>query len=415
MVAGLCAYGFLVVSARALGPEKYGSLSALWALVFLVAPGFFFPLEQEIGRALSNRRARGLGGAPLVWRAAAAGAVVAAFLVIAVILSAGPIVDRLFDGQELLLIGFVVSIVGYCSQHLLRGVLSGNARFSSYGLVVGSEGVFRLAGCFVLAWIGVSEAGLFGMVVGVAPLVAIGFGLRRPGGLLTPGPIASWRELSAALGYLLAGAILAQFLVNAGPLAVKLLASEGEEAVAGRFLAGLVITRVPLFLFQSVQAALLPKLSGFAAVGRHAEFRAALDRLLKAVAMIAIAAFVGALALGPWVLRILFGSEFRLGRTDLGYLAAASGIYMVAVVLAQALIALKGHPRVALGWLMGALGFVLITATGSELLLRVERGFLAGSLAAALSMGALLVPRLKAAEGRADELVEATHQIPVEP
>ena len=46
----------LVLSARALGHEAYAPLSVLWALVFLVGPGFFLPIEQEIGRALAARR-----------------------------------------------------------------------------------------------------------------------------------------------------------------------------------------------------------------------------------------------------------------------------------------------------------------------------------------------------------------------
>ncbi|MGH9149742.1 MAG: hypothetical protein ACRD0F_05315, partial [Acidimicrobiales bacterium] len=74
LVLGLTAYGFLVISARAMGPERYASLSALWALVFLAVPGFFFPVEQEVARALSDRRARGLGGAPVIRRAALASA-----------------------------------------------------------------------------------------------------------------------------------------------------------------------------------------------------------------------------------------------------------------------------------------------------------------------------------------------------
>src|SRR5205807_10293590 len=56
-VLGLTAYGFLILSARAVGPRRYASLSALWAAVYLAGPGFFLPLEQEVGRAVAARRA----------------------------------------------------------------------------------------------------------------------------------------------------------------------------------------------------------------------------------------------------------------------------------------------------------------------------------------------------------------------
>src|SRR4051794_9862797 len=64
IVSGITSYGFLAISARALGPERYAPLGVLWALTYVVCPGVFLPLEQEVGRALSSRRAKGLGGPP---------------------------------------------------------------------------------------------------------------------------------------------------------------------------------------------------------------------------------------------------------------------------------------------------------------------------------------------------------------
>src|ERR1044072_3842670 len=73
IVSGITSYGFLAISARALGPEKDAPLGVLWALTYVVCPGVFLPLEQEVGRALSTRRAKGLGGGPLIRRAALGG------------------------------------------------------------------------------------------------------------------------------------------------------------------------------------------------------------------------------------------------------------------------------------------------------------------------------------------------------
>lgn len=416
LVAGVTAYGFLVVSARVLGPERYSSLSVLWALAFLAAPGLFLPLEQEVGRALSARRARALGGGPVVSKAARAGGALAVLLVVACVASSGPLLDHLFDGQTLLLAGLALALVGYFAEHLVRGTLSGSGRFRPYGVVVGAEGALRLAGCLVLALLGVKSAGPYGLAIGLAPFGAVALGLRRQRGLLAPGPDASWSELSSALGYLLAGSLLAQGLINAGPLAVKLLAPENQQAAAGRFLAGLVIARIPVFLFQAVQAALLPKLSGLAASGRHADFRRGLSQLLRVVLLTGAAATVGAFAAGPWVIRLLFGEEFGLGRSDITYLAGGSAAFMIAVALAQGLIALHGHARAALAWLIGMMAFLTVVALQSGLLLRVEQGFLAGSAAAATAMALLLAPRLaQAEEASAEDLIEAAHNLPLEP
>ena len=52
----------------------------------------------------------------------------------------------------------------------------------------------------------------------------------------------------------------------------------------GEFTAALVVARLPFFLFQAIQAALLPKLSGLVARGRYDEFRRGLRRLVLIVA-----------------------------------------------------------------------------------------------------------------------------------
>jgi O-antigen/teichoic acid export membrane protein len=421
IVSGITSYGFLAISARALGPEKYAPLGVLWALTYVVCPGVFLPLEQEVGRALSTRRAKGVGGGPLIRRAALAGGVAAAVL-IAATAATGPLsLTHLFDDKVLLLVALMVALGGYYVEFLVRGMLSGNGRFGSYGVILGSEALLRMLACFALAVVGVDTVGPFGVIIGVAPIAATLLGLRRERNLVTPGPDAPWSELSTALGYLLAGSVMAQLLVNAGVFAVQILADadqRGPGGVAGRFLNGLIIARVPLFMFQAVQAALLPKLAHLAGEGRHEDFRTGLKRLLAVVVGIGVLATVTAFAIGPFVVTTLFGKGFELSHTDLGYLAGGSAIYMLALALAQALIALANYSRVVLGWAAGLVAFVGVTAIGEELLPRVEHGFLAGSIAAAIVMGVSvhsLLSRGLAGTHDADELVDASHQLPIEP
>jgi O-antigen/teichoic acid export membrane protein len=421
IVSGITSYVFLAISARALGPERYAPLGVLWALTYVVCPGVFLPLEQEVGRALSSRRAKGVGGGPLIRRATLAGGVAAAVL-IALTAATGPLsVDHLFDGKVLLLVALMVALAGYYVEFLVRGILSGNGRFGPYGVILGAEAFLRMVACAALAIIGVETVGPYGVLVGLSPVVATLIGAGRQRNLVTPGPDAPWSELSTALGFLLAGSVMAQLLVNAGVFAVQILADadqKGPGGVAGRFLNGLIIARIPLFMFQAVQAALLPKLAHLAGEGRHADFRTGLKRLLAVVVAIGVLATATAFAIGPFVVTTLFGEEFRLSHTDLGYLAAASAVYMLALALAQALIALANYSRVVLGWGSGLVVFTIVTALGSDLLLRVERGFLAGSIASAIVM-AFAVRTMLSRGGPlpvdAEELLEAGHQLPIEP
>jgi O-antigen/teichoic acid export membrane protein len=172
---------------------------------------------------------------------------------------------------------------------------------------------------------------------------------------------------------------------------VKILADEGQDAIAGQFQAGLIITRVPLFLFQAVQASLLPKLAGYAASGKFVDFRNGLRKLILAVIAIGVAATVGAFAIGPFVLRVAFGSDFdKLGNFDLGYLALAGACFMLSTALSQALIALRGYSKVAAGWVVALVVFAIGVVVGRGLLGRVELGLVAGSAVSVAAMAGLL-------------------------
>jgi O-antigen/teichoic acid export membrane protein len=413
LVNGLCAYGFLVVSARVLGPvDEYAPLSVLWAVIFLAGPGFFLPLEQEVSRAVAARRGRGLGTGPVLRKAAVLGAILVAGLVV-VTLALGPfMVDELFSGDWLLLVGLLLGYVAFYVSHLARGGFSGLVRFRPYSILIGADGVMRLVLCVALAVVGVEVAGPYGVVLGVAPMVAVAIALRGQHNLVTPGPDAPWSELSTALGWLLFGSVLAQALPNIPVVAVQLLASPAEEGDVGAFQLGLIVARVPLFLFLAVQAALLPKLSALASAGLINEFRSGFRRLVLVVIAIGGIGTLAAFTIGPWAVRLLFGDEFDLDHRTLGLLALGSALYMLAVAMAQAVIALHGHARQAFVWLLGVGVFlaVVVAMAGQDTFLRAELGLVAGAAAAAAGMAWVVSERIRSgAVATSDSLVEAIH------
>jgi O-antigen/teichoic acid export membrane protein len=397
---GLTSYGFLVLAARSLGPARYASLSALWAIVYVVGPGFFLPLEQEVNRVLAARRARGEGPGRLLRRALViAGLVVTALSIIAVAFGRAAL-ERAFDGDRLLLLALILALIGYAIQHVVRGALAGLPRFGRYAAILSVEGTVRVGACAVIAAAGVSSAGPYGLVIAVAPFVALlpGWGAAR--GLAGSGSAPAWSELTTSIGYLVLSAVFAQFLAMAEPLIVKVLSPAGREAAAGRFLASLVIARIPIFLFQAVQPPLLSRLSGLASAGRLAGFRASVKRLMMGLGLVGVSTILVAVLIGPWIVTTLFGPGFDLGRSNLVYLAGGTACYLVAVGLAQALIALSLQPRIAAAWVAGSLVFVVRIALGSEIIPRVAQGFLLGSAVAAGIMAAGLAVGLRQGAGR---------------
>src|SRR5207302_1909122 len=116
-------------------------------------------------------------------------------------------------------------------------------------------------------------AGPYGVALIVASFAAIAIAVSGQRGLLRPGPAAAWTDISNAVGFLLIASVFTQFLLSIGPVAVQLLKTHAEAAAAGRFLNSRIIAYIPIFLFQAVQAALLPRLAALAASGQIAAFR----------------------------------------------------------------------------------------------------------------------------------------------
>jgi O-antigen/teichoic acid export membrane protein len=417
-VAAVTAYVFVIVANQGLSEEQYSAFGAFWAFIFVAGPGLFLPLEQEVGRALAHRRAQGIGGGPLVHKASRLGAILTAAMVVIALATSPLYVNGPFHGNWLLVVSLAVGLVGFYCMHTARGTLSGNGRFRPYGEMLATDGVVRLAGALVLLAIGVDNAGAYGMCMALSPFVAVLVSLRDRDKLLDPGPAASYSELSNALGWLLAGSVLMQLLGYSSLLGVNLLKGPGDSAKAiAAFTSAFFVARIPPLLFQAVQGTLLPKLANLAGAGRHDDFRLALKQLMVIVVGIAVVGTIAAFTIGVPVGEVLF-PPFDIGSVDLGLLAAGSGMFIIALTVAQALLALKGHRAAALAWFLGVIGFVVVTAAVApvtELEMQVELGFLAGATISTVVMGGALYSRMKqGVPESADALIEQIEHEPLE-
>jgi O-antigen/teichoic acid export membrane protein len=416
VISGIATYGFLSITKRALGEDAFAPVSLLWFLTFILAPGFFLPVEQEVGRAMAHRRALGQGSRPVVERAAVLEGILLVTITIVMLAASPLLVSHLFDGSWALFVSLLIAFWSYALAHLTRGVWSGTGRFNAYATLMASEGVVRMAAAVVLAVAGVKAVGPYGLLVGLPAVVAVLLSRRGQHDVLEDGPEASWSELTPNLGWLLVGSVCAAALLNAGPIAANALkTSPAQNALVTQLSTGVIIARVPLFLFQAVQAALLPKLARLAARGALDDFTRGFRKLLRLVLVVGVLAIVGAFVIGPFVVKVFFDSD--LSRRTLTMLALASSLYMVALALAQAIIALRGHRKVALGWFIGLVAFIAVIAIpDDDLLLRVELGLVAGSIAA-LVVFAVVLRVLMRTGVRPDEdsILEAFGELPLEP
>jgi O-antigen/teichoic acid export membrane protein len=415
LIAGVATYAFFKVGTVAVGgDEAFAPIATMWFATFALAPGFFLPLEQELGRALSHRRAIRQGGRPVVRKVVGLGGALVG-VVSLVILAASPVIaTSLFSGNWFMVVAMLAAFAAYAPAHMARGICSGSGRFTEYAVVLGSDGIVRIVLCVLLALVGVTAVGAYGLAIAISPLFAVAYVYRRGALRSDPGPPAEWSEVTPNLGWLLLGSVSAAALLNAGPITASLLADSSASGLVTQFSYGVLLARIPLFLFQAVQAALLPRLSRLAARGEFGEFRSGLKRLMVVVVGVGVAGTVGAFVLGPWALRIVYDADLS-GRT-LAMLSLSSAVYMLALATAQAVIALQGHALVALGWATGVVGFALGTWLSSdEVFRRIEIGLVVSSTVALIAFALALRHRLRVgATPSHGSMIEAITDMPFE-
>jgi O-antigen/teichoic acid export membrane protein len=398
LVAGVATFAFFKVGRVALGGDaEFQPISSLWFATFALAPGFFLPLEQELGRALAHRKALRQGGHPVVGRVVRLAIAIVVLVLLALLAFSPLIVSAYFDDNWWMLAAMATAFVAYAPVHVARGICSGSNRFNSYAVVVGSDGVVRIILCVALAVFGVTHTAPYAFSVALSPLAAVVFVAVRGQLKTDPGPPAPWNEVTQNLGWLLVGTVFSAALLNAGPVAAKLLASDDQHELVTQFAYGVLLARIPLFLFQAVQAALLPRLARLAARGDFVEFRSGLRRLLTLVAVIGVVGTLGALLLGAPIVDLVYGADLS-GRT-MAMLALSSAIYMGAIATSQAVVALHGHAQVAFGWIFAVTAFlVTIWLGGEDLFQRIELALVMSSLAALVSFSISLRWKLRIAD-----------------
>jgi O-antigen/teichoic acid export membrane protein len=390
LLLGVASYIHLAVAGHRLSQGDYSSVSVLWSIVFTVGPGLFLPVEQEIARLVATRRSRGLPPGPVVRQGGALAAAVLGALLLAVFAGRTVIADRLFAGSVAMVAVLAGSLAALAVAHAARGLLSGLALFPSYGAQLGVDGGLRIAIVAVLGVAGVTSPVWYGLVLVLAPLAAVAITARPVWTRISGGSAIGWRPLLRGLGLLTVSSLLSQAVVNVGVINARLLAPS-DLVTAGALLSALVLVRIPLFVFASLQASLLPGLSASTATGDTDAFRSLLRRALAIVTALGLTGSLLVVLLGPWLVRALFDAADVLARADFAWLGAATLVYLWALVLGQALLSRGRHRAQATSWVIGAAALGMATLVPLPLTLRVEAAYLIGSAAVATAMGAYLL------------------------
>ncbi|MCW3068489.1 MAG: hypothetical protein JWL67_1114 [Solirubrobacterales bacterium] len=419
---GLLTFAYFSLASHVLNPFQAKRIDLLWTVMFVTISVIYRPIEQLLSRTIADRRARGHVQHSLRVPIAIQGGFALTFLILAIALR-GELVDHVFDRFGGLYDVLVVGTVAYAASYFARGWLAGHQYFALYGGLVLLEAFSRV--CFVLAVaVGLAEGQLaVALGIGAAPLVSLiivpwAFARRRgerrdapqvPRGapeiedvdaaLAGPGAegvqeAVAAEELSMQRGshfaLVVASIMVAeQILLNAAVLTVD--ATSVDRALAGVVFNVLLIARAPLQLFQAIQTSLLPHLTGLEATEGHDAFARAIRVTVLAIAGFAATVSLGLLAVGPVVMRHLFGQAFHYNRFGLAAIGIGMGFHLASGALNQSALARDQARAAAVCWLFAALAFVawMISPIVHGQVLRAELGYAGATAVLALTLTAL--------------------------
>ncbi|MBA3263079.1 MAG: hypothetical protein H0T69_11565 [Thermoleophilaceae bacterium] len=399
-VTGVVTFGYFALASHSLPEAEYGRITLLWSAVFITVSVLYRPVEQLLSRTIADRDARGVAGVEHLRVAATIQLALGVLFVVVALALRGPIEDELLGGSSSLYRVMIAAVLAYAVSYFARGFLAGHHRFGLYGGLVLMEASSRFLFALAVA-VGIAE-GQTAVALGIAaaPVVSLAvvpWALGRR--LRTQPPVeADASSLDAAAGgepsvkgdaeFTLAhgsGFAVAVLLImvseqtflNAGPLLVQATEGSRGAALAGFTFNVLLIARAPLQLFQAVQTSILPHLTRLRAGGETDPFRRSVNLTLLAIAAFAACVALVMLAIGPWVMEVLFGGGFDYERGGLVLVSIGMGLYLAAATLNQALLAHGHAPQACGAWLACAVTFVLflLLADFDDRVLQVEIAF----------------------------------------
>jgi O-antigen/teichoic acid export membrane protein len=347
LVSSLSTYVFLIVAARALGVEGFGEFSVFWGAFFLLA-GLIGAIDLEAARQVANDDdssartqkslilAAGVIGliATLVW-----------ILISSLSLDADP---------GILAIG-VVGIWLVVPLGITRGSLIGAKFSSSYSKIIAGEGIIRLF-LAVLVFSTKSNS-----VLQFAALTVAGMAIWIPWfkHVLPTKSEILFSESFKNLTTLLVASAGSAILLSGLPWIMSLNQSVSSEQL-GILASGLILSRIPILAFSSIQALLIPY---FVRGKKSQSTKSAISNLGTSLVFLIIStSLLLASVFGPRLLRIFFGDGFVIESATFTILFASSWVLVAHMVLVSKLIANNSHMKAAASWLIGAvMGSLMIS------------------------------------------------------
>ncbi len=345
-----------VAVGRVLGPESYAALMVVWGLVMLEI-GVLLGLQQEVARAVASQQRDQeqphAGGSRVVDLGLRVGLVGA----LAWLLTSPVWGERLFGVHWLSMsVAMALGCVGYSVYAVVNGTLAGRELWSDYALSIATDAALRLVLVLPVMLLGIGLAGQSWALNAAAlawVLLLVRSGFRNAVTARVPGSLGT---LAGGATHAMVATGCSAVLISGFPVLLRLTSNGPLGPEAGVLLAAVVATRGPLLLpLSAFQALLLTRL-----VLNRDRVWSILGRLLGLVVGVTLVGMLGAYVLGPLLLRLLYGGQFRIQPGPLALLVLAAGLIAAQTLTGAALMAQGRHRLFAAGWLVSALVVVAL-------------------------------------------------------
>ncbi len=376
-ITAACGYAVLYLAARKLEPAGFAVFGVFWGAFGLVA-GAANGLLQEATREVRVARAALLDRAATartrpIWVAGGVGLAAAA-----AISGTSPVwAPHVFAEERALSVTLLsLGLAGFCLHATLLGMLAGTDRWSQYGSLMVTDAAIRVViatAAFVLGW---GLAGfLWATVAGAVAwllLLAVSAVARLAAGSRTTGSVSDFLRGSA---HSVAAAGASAVLVMGFPVLLKTTAGD-LGAAGGVVILAVTLTRAPLLV---PLTAMQGNLIAYFVDHRSARLRSLLPPAAIVTALGAIGV-VGAAFIGPWLMRVGFGPEYRASGTLLAWLTAAAVSIALLTLTGAAAVAAALHRAYAVGWVGATVAAALLLTLPMPLEVRTVIALLCGPL-----------------------------------